>query len=223
MTLEWGAVGLREEKKQEQRHAILDTAVALFQQRGFHETRVRDVTARLRISDGTFFNYFPTKEAVLDAAAVALLDRVTVLLHHDATGDDRPVADRLQEVVAAFATSFAGDPDFAALLARHTQFFLARWSEQQWQERAYQPLTLLFEDGQRSGEVRPDVPASQLAELYIGATLTTISNWLAGSPGDEPLHQRLLHTWAVIRDGALTPPPTTRPSRPGQRPKLVAR
>ena len=56
-------MGLREEKKAEQRRAILDTAAALFRKRGYEETRVRDIVERLRISEVTFFNYFPTKDA----------------------------------------------------------------------------------------------------------------------------------------------------------------
>jgi AcrR family transcriptional regulator len=99
-------MGLREQRKQEQHRAILDTAVALFRQQGFEETPVRDVITRLRISEGTFFNHFPTKQAVLDAAALDLLDRVTALLHHDATEETRSAAERLEEVVVAFATSF---------------------------------------------------------------------------------------------------------------------
>ena len=70
-------MGLREEKKEQQRQAILETAVGLFRERGFEQTRVQDVTDRLRISEATFFNYFPTKQSVLEAAAVDLLDRTT--------------------------------------------------------------------------------------------------------------------------------------------------
>jgi AcrR family transcriptional regulator len=169
-------VGLREEKKLEQHRAILDTTVTFFRERGFEETRVRDVTGRLRISEGTFFNHFASKQAVLDAAALDLLERVTGLLHRDAAEDTRPAAIRLEEVVVAFATGFAGDREFATLLARHTQFFLGRWSDTQWQEQAYRPLTRLLDDGQRRGEVRGDIPASQLAEPFVGINLVTISN-----------------------------------------------
>ena len=197
-------MGLREQKKQEQRRAILDTTVTFFREQGFEETRVRDVTGRLRISEGTFFNFFPSKQAVLDATALDLLERVTALLHRDASEDTRPAAERLEEIVAAFATGFAGDREFATLLARHTQFFLGRWSEEQWQEKAYRPLTRLIEDGQRRGEIRGDIPASQLAELYVGINLLTISNWLAGSPGHGALDRRLLQAWSVFRDGSIT-------------------
>jgi AcrR family transcriptional regulator len=88
-------LGLREEKKQEQRTAILATTLELFRSQGFEATRVQEVTERLRISEGTFFNYFPSKAAVLDAAAVDLLDRATALLHRDVADHDRPVLARL--------------------------------------------------------------------------------------------------------------------------------
>ncbi|MGH9035425.1 MAG: TetR/AcrR family transcriptional regulator [Acidimicrobiia bacterium] len=196
-------MGLREEKKQELRQAILDTALALFRERGYGQTRVQDVTARLRISEGTFFNYFPSKQSVLEAAALEIIERATELLHRDAVDDDRPPAERLEECVRAWATNFAGDREFATLLATHTQLFLGRWSEEQWQERVYRPLTLLLEDGQRRGQVRRDIPAGQLAELYLATNLTTVSNWVMHPPGGDSLDERLLRAWSVFRDGAL--------------------
>jgi AcrR family transcriptional regulator len=207
-------MGLRADKKEEQRQAILATAVALFREHGFEKTRVRDVAERLRISEGTFFNHFASKQSVLEAAALAHLERIAALLQDDALADTRAAAERLEEVVAAFAAAFSGDREFATLLAGHTKFFLGRWSEEQWHEAAYRPLTLLLEDGQRRGEVRADVPPSQLAELYVGVNLITISNWLAGSPGDGTLEGRLLRAWSVFRDGSLTEPVATSSARP---------
>ncbi|MGH8974455.1 MAG: TetR/AcrR family transcriptional regulator [Acidimicrobiia bacterium] len=206
-------MGLREEKKQELRQAILDTAVALFRERGFEGTRVQDVTGRLRISEGTFFNYFPSKQSVLEAAALWIIDVAVELVHHDAMADHRPAVERLEECVRSWATNFAGDPEFATLLAQHTQVFLARWSEEQWQERAYRPLILILEEGQRRGEIRADVPAGQLAELYLATNLTTVSNWLLHPPGRERLDERLLRAWSVFRDGIVV----------GRRAKLPAR
>jgi NADH dehydrogenase len=218
-------LGLRQEKKERQRQAILDTAMALFKERGFEGTRVQDVTERLRISEATFFNYFPTKQSVLEAAAVDVLDRSTALLYHDVVEDDRPVPERLEELVRAFAANFAGDRDFTVLLAMHTQL----WSQRGREHRAFLLMTQLFEEGQRRGEVLDDVPAAQLAELFMALLLVTISNWLVGH-SDDPLHERLLRAWQVLRDGALpgrpqpASPATRRPAgrtrgaaRPGRR------
>ena len=201
-------MGLRQEKKERQRQAILDTAIALFKERGFEGTRVQDVTERLRISEATFFNYFPTKQSVLEAAAVDVLDRSTALLYHDVVEDDRPVPERLEELVRAFAANFAGDRDFAVLLAMHTQL----WSQRGREQRAHLLLTRLLEEGQRRGEVVDGVPASQLAELFMALLLVTISNWLVGLAGEDALQERLLRAWQVLRDGAL--PGRQQPSSP---------
>ncbi len=218
-------MGLREEKKEQQRQAILETAVGLFRERGFEQTRVQDVTDRLRISEATFFNYFPSKQSVLEAAAVDLFDRTMALLHDDVEDEGRPVSERLEELVRSFATHFAGDRQFAGLLALNAQLWLLR----RHQLETYGLLTRLLQDGQQRGEIRRDLPASQLAEMFAAVVLVTISNWLlapgdgdAGSePSDEdPLDERLLRAWRVLSDGATAPAhskrsmSTSRPQRP---------
>jgi NADH dehydrogenase len=199
-------MGLREEKKEQQRQAILDMAVGLFRERGFEQTRVQDVTDRLRISEATFFNYFPTKQSVLEAAAVDLLDRSMALLHQDVEDDARPVSERLEELVRSFATHFGGDREFAGLLALNAQLWLLRRHRQE----TYGLLTCLLDQGQRRGEIRQDLPASQLAEMFSAVVLVTISNWLLAPDDDsaegmldeDPLDERLLRAWRVLSDGA---------------------
>ena len=218
-------MGLREEKKEQQRQAILETAVGLFRERGFEQTRVQDVTDRLRISEATFFNYFPTKQSVLEAAAVDLLDRTTALLHRDVEDDHRPVVERLEELVRSFATHFAGDREFAGLLALNAQLWLLRRHRQE----TYDLLTRLLEEGQRRGEIREDLPASQLAEMFTAVVLVTISNWLLAPDEDDnvgtaafdedPLDERLLRAWRVLSDGAEASVSSRRPIPTARRPK----
>jgi serine/threonine protein kinase len=117
---------------------------------------------------------------------------------------------------------FAGDREFAAQLALHTQLGLGREQERE----THVLLARLFEEGQRRGEIRSDVPAGQLAELFTAAVLVTISNWLMAPAGEDPLDdtdedqldERLLRAWQVVRDGTATRPRPGRsrsaPSRP---------
>ena len=203
-------MGLREEKKQQQRQAIVDTALALFRARGFDQTRVTDVTDRLRISETTFFNYFSSKQAVLDAAAEEILNRSTAELAHDIEDDPRPVLQRLEELIGAFARNFAGDREVATLLAMHTRLWMDRLREAQVQLM----LTRLFEEGRQRGEIRPELPPSQLAELFQALTLATITNWLIGRSDDEPLDQRLLRAWHILRGGLEPTPAPKRPAKP---------
>ena len=60
-------MSLRRAKRQKLRRLIIENAIALFRTGGFDATRVREIAERCEISEATFFNYFPTKDAVLGA------------------------------------------------------------------------------------------------------------------------------------------------------------
>jgi AcrR family transcriptional regulator len=59
--------GKRERNKAQNRAAILDAARDVFTELGYDAATVRDVIRRTRLGSGTFYNYFPDKEAVFRA------------------------------------------------------------------------------------------------------------------------------------------------------------
>jgi len=58
-------MSLRERKKRETLAAIRQAAARLFAERGYGDTRTRDIAREAGIATGTLFNYAPTKEAVV--------------------------------------------------------------------------------------------------------------------------------------------------------------
>jgi AcrR family transcriptional regulator len=59
--------GKRERTKAQNRAAILEAAREVFAELGYDAAGVRDVIRRTRLASGTFYNYFPDKEAVFRA------------------------------------------------------------------------------------------------------------------------------------------------------------
>ncbi|WP_425954081.1 TetR/AcrR family transcriptional regulator [Xylanimonas sp. McL0601] len=72
--------GLREQKKQQTRTAIMDAALELFIGRGFTVVTVAEVARAARVSEATVFNYFRTKEDLvhdrLDEFWVRVVDAI---------------------------------------------------------------------------------------------------------------------------------------------------
>ncbi len=58
-------MSLRDKKKIKTKNNIFDVAGRLFKEKGYEKTTVDEITREAGIGKGTFFNYFPTKEALL--------------------------------------------------------------------------------------------------------------------------------------------------------------
>ncbi len=55
----------RKEQKEERRNNILMTALRLFVERGYHDTKIADIAAAVPMSTGLMFHYFESKEELL--------------------------------------------------------------------------------------------------------------------------------------------------------------
>ncbi|MGD8398204.1 MAG: helix-turn-helix domain-containing protein, partial [Anaerolineae bacterium] len=60
----------REQQRQVRRQQILDAALAVFSEKGFHGANVSDVAAAAGVSQGTIYWYFDSKEELLTAAVM---------------------------------------------------------------------------------------------------------------------------------------------------------
>ncbi len=112
------APGLRERKKQQTRELIAETAQRLFAERGFDEVTVAEVATAASVSEGTVFNYFPTKEELFYSGMEAFEARLVEVVR------SRPVG---ESVLAAFrgfvldGTGRLADVEVADLITKAAQ------------------------------------------------------------------------------------------------------
>ena len=211
-------MGLREEKKAEQRRAILNTAAAMFRKRGYEETRVRDLVDRLRISEVTFFNYFPTKNALITAFAVEMLEYSIASVKRELERHDCAVPDRIRSLMRQWATSWDEDPEFHVLVAKQSRMMTeVRGIQRDKSFQLYEQYERLFAEGQRRGEIRADRKALDLAEMMEGIFTLIAGNWATGWWGhrSDSLEKRFMNAMDVFLEGCAPPQPTkSRAPRP---------
>src|SRR5579862_884062 len=214
-------MGLREEKKAEQRRAILQKAAALFRKNGYEETRVRDIVERLRISEVTFFNYFPTKDAVIMAFAQEMLEYSIASVKRELERHDRSVSDRIRSVIRQWATSWDEDPEFHALVAKQSRYMTDVSGDLRDRSlQLYAQYERLFAEGQKRGEIRKDQKPLHLAEMMEGMLTLIAGNWVNGwwKNRSDSLEQRFTNAMTVFLEGCAAPERTrTRSHRGGRK------
>ena len=199
-------MGLRDEKKQQQRRDILRAGIRLFRERGYDETRIQDIIAQVRISEATFFNYFPTKDALLEAYAVSRVEAYADLLRSEIDDVSRSVPDRIRDLLRAIGRVLQEeDRQFMAVVATRSRLFYGgEGTVFERQVLAQSLLVRLFQEGQERGEIRDDSAANALAEMLTGAYSFTIVNWLTYRWKDQgPLETRLARVAEMFLEGCL--------------------
>ena len=173
-------MGLREEKKEATRAAIKDAALGRFVAQGFEATRVRDIAGQLRISEATFFNYFPSKERVLETAAAEIIGRSAMRLER-ALGADTPIRERFAAQVEAFADDIHEDRRLMGLVIDHVRLFGTGPAG----EHHRRVVVAIMLEGQARGEIRSDVAAEFLGDCYEAMMRASVERWLAADSTEE--------------------------------------
>ena len=143
-----GEPSLRERKKELTRQAIADAAQRLFVERGFEAVTVAEVARAAGVSEGTVFNYFPTKEdlfysgmEIFEAALVeAVRDRargesvLSAFRRFVLERSGRLAADDVAEIIATAARIVSASPALQArereIVARYTDSLAALIAEE---------------------------------------------------------------------------------------------
>ena len=208
--------GRRGRKKRELHARIYETARQLFLERGFEATTVAEIAEAADVAQGTFFNHFSSKQAVLAELTSEVSDHLHGMVDEQLA---RPVS--TLERIAGFADSVAEQLIQTRALARDVVFELMRTGTRPgnaypYLSGVYEPFTAVLREGQRRGEVRADLDAAFLAEIVIGGLNVSVTHWLVDP--DYPLEERMRETAAFLTEaiqprtpaGAANPPKARR-------------
>ncbi|MFL5846702.1 MAG: TetR/AcrR family transcriptional regulator [Solirubrobacteraceae bacterium] len=111
-------LGRREATKQANRAAILTAAREVFADLGYGAASVRDIVRGTELATGTFYNYFPDKEAVFRALLEESVGEAR-LLARTARQAARTPEDFVRDAYAAYFEFLASDPQLFMLVRRN--------------------------------------------------------------------------------------------------------
>jgi len=182
-TLQNEDLGRRERRKQETRKQIFQAAMKLFGKKGVFATTVEEITEAADVGKGTFFNYFPSKEAILSALAERQLGVINKAVERAQTAESvRPVLkDMCRELSSVPGRSqILLRSLLGMVLSNKFMFELFQSVLSKGRER----VALIVERGQQLGEIRRDIPATIIARCLQQVAFGTNFVWAASPPSD---------------------------------------
>jgi AcrR family transcriptional regulator len=180
------AVGLRERKKERTRATIADAALNLFRERGFDTVTVAEVARAADVSEGTVFNYFPTKEDLFYGRMASFESALIEAVRGREPGES--VLGAFSRFVLAGSTRLA-DPERARVIADSARIVggsrALQHREREIVDRSTRELAALIasETGARESAIEPLVAATALMGTQRAIVATVHRRVLAGESG----------------------------------------
>jgi TetR/AcrR family transcriptional regulator, fatty acid metabolism regulator protein len=166
------------------RKAILDAAIRVFAEHGYHGSRVGDIAGDAGVAHGLLYHYFASKDEVLRTIFVEnwgeLVERFRAV-----EVDDEPATEKLEGIAKILLRTWRNDPALVTVMVRE----VARSQHIQGQvdevEEAFAIIQRVIEDGQATGVLRRDLDARLASWVFYGGLEEVLTGWVLGRLPDS--------------------------------------
>jgi AcrR family transcriptional regulator len=163
--------------RRDKREVILDAAIQVFAQRGYHRSRVSDIAREAGIAYGLVYHYFRNKEEILhtifEERWSGFLEAVEAIATSKTTAEDKLVS-----VAALILNAYRLRPAWVKVLVLEIQRSsrVADPGQIRAVGRFFQLVAKILRSGQEQGELRRDLDPDVACYVFIGALELVITS-----------------------------------------------
>lgn len=163
----------------EKRKLILDSAIRVFADRGYHRSRVGDIAEHAGVAHGLLYHYFASKDDVLRTIFVENWGELMARFRAVAAADE-PADEKLQGIAKILLRTWRNDAALVTVMVRD----VARSKEIQGRVdevgEAFAIIERIIREGQRSGTFRRDLDARLASWVFYGGLEEVLTGWVLG-------------------------------------------
>jgi TetR/AcrR family fatty acid metabolism transcriptional regulator len=169
---------------EDKRTRILDAAIRVFAQHGYHEARVGDIAEDAGVAHGLLYHYFASKDDVLRTIFVENWGQLIARFRAVEIANE-PAGEKLEGIAKILLRTWRNDPALVTVMVRE----VAR--SHQLQDRvdevreAFAIVQRIVEEGQAAGAFRRDLDARLASWLFYGGLEEVLTGWVLGQLPDS--------------------------------------
>jgi AcrR family transcriptional regulator len=169
---------IRDARKQELKEQIYRKALELFREKGFNQVTVEQITQACGIAKGTFYIYFPKKEAVL-----LHLGRMQIESVHQSILRHAEVHDMKEKLLLLFHDLFVRYSEHSEIIrltiSEMMRSTLLMEEELQIIQNFQSSLTNLFEQAKQTGQLSTHFASEDVASVLVGIYFNALMVWVS--------------------------------------------
>jgi AcrR family transcriptional regulator len=173
--------GIREQKKQQTREAILSAALQLFARKGYDNTSIDELARAARIGKGTIYSYFSSKSEIF----LAFCEEQLEFVFRELAEKSDPRASLIDNLLTLFMGEFrfvSRNLEFGRIFMREMVFPKELTGERSREiDNKYIDLVVpMVKQAQKRGELRTDLELILVTGHFYALYIMTVSGWYMG-------------------------------------------
>lgn len=187
----------------DKREAIIRSAIKVFAEKGYFNSKVADIASEAGIADGTVYLYFKSKDDILHSIFDRAMEEFITDGRRELEKMDGP-AERLRRIAELHLSRLGADRSLAVVFQvelRGSTKFMQEFSAAGFREYL-DIIKETFAEGQRAGIFRPDIKPIICAKILYGALDEMVTNWIL-SKKSYPLEPMADEVLKIFFGGAM--------------------
>lgn len=195
-------MSLREKKKKQNKNAILQAAITLFNENGYDNTSIEQISKAAGVGKGTVYSYFQTKKDIIKGFCEFELEQV----HNELVAQSNPNRTVLEQMLTIYMTEFkhiTSNKEFGRLYMRESLFPDEGDVEDnlELEDKYFSLLFPILEKGQERGELRNDLELLHITGHFYGLFALIVSAWYTGRIPTEEVEEAMTMLFTQLLEG----------------------
>lgn len=170
-----------ERKKAKTKDKIFDAAVKLFLAQGYENTTVDQIAAKAEVAKGTFFNYFPTKDAIIYYLGEQRVNLMQDMLENEL----REISSAKEKIYAWIEMLGSINEQYKEITGLimnvgYTKLFFQPKTDWDTQFLFRDILADVIAEGQQQGELRKEFEPKYAADILMSIYFSVLFQWFEG-------------------------------------------
>lgn len=158
---------------------IMDTVMRLISEKGIQEFTIKNVSKNIGISEPAIYRHFESKMDILLGILSSFKQSTKTILDRIHSSEISAIQ-QIESIFLQHFQEFTANPSIAAVIFSEEIFQNdKRLSEEVFSimQLSQDSMIALIEKGQKSGEIRSDIPKESLSLIMMGALRLMVTKW----------------------------------------------
>ncbi|WP_232463489.1 TetR/AcrR family transcriptional regulator [Tumebacillus avium] len=171
---------IAQKKNNEKYEAILNAAVKVIGQAGYHNAPISKIAREAGVADGTVYLYFKNKEDILISILRETIGTIVDRIHDELKLEDGDAAESLKGLITIYFGIFGVNPDLAMFTQVHLRQSNAEMRKQIGDiiRPYYQIIDQIILKGIESGVFRESMDKRIARRMIFGTMDETVTAWI---------------------------------------------